>query len=327
MYLARAGEERTVQRLPGGSMPVSLPCTGYHVRWLHFSCAVTLLCLAAPLANGQDAPPSDTVRAAPQPMAPVVVTASRGGPYWLLGFYQRRQRSVGYFLTRDQIARHDDVRLTDLLRARVPAVQVGSSGMGQSRLRLRGQRCAPMVWIDGGSTPAGEFDLDILQVSTIAAIEIYPGGATAPVEFRTGFGRDACGGVIVIWSRVGLDDSEREEAESDAPVAAEGPAIPVFRWDEVDEPAQVDSTAAVAPAYPDSLAAFSISGSVIATVVIDTTGLPVTGSIGIITTSSPAFGEAVRHALSESRFLPARKGGRLVRQVLVVPYTFTARDD
>ncbi len=114
-------------------MPVSLPGTGYHMRSLQFACGVALLCLTPAVARAQATPRSDTARAAPQPMAPVVVTASRGGPYWLLGFYQRRQRSGGYFLTREQIARHDDLRLTDLLRARVPSVQGGSSGMGRSQ--------------------------------------------------------------------------------------------------------------------------------------------------------------------------------------------------
>ena len=149
----------------------------------------------------------------PRDLEAVVVEASGGQARRMRGFYQRRQRNGGHFLTRDDIAPHDDSRLTDLLRARVPGVSLTSSGPGPTRLRLRNQRCAPMVWIDGASTPAAEFDVDVIQPFTVAAIEVYPGTATTPAEFRTSVGRDNCGGTIVIWSRMGpVEDESIDDA-------------------------------------------------------------------------------------------------------------------
>ncbi|MBA3889239.1 MAG: carboxypeptidase regulatory-like domain-containing protein [Gemmatimonadaceae bacterium] len=236
------------------------------------------------------------------------------------GFYTRRQRYGGHFLTRADIAPHDNSQMTDLLRARIPGVSVSGSGLGGTRLRLRGQRCAPMVWIDGASTPAGEFDVDIIQPFTVAAIEVYPSVASVPAEFRTSMGRDNCGGTIVIWSRLGPHD----DTVTSGPVAgASGPPIPVFHADEVDEPAAVDTATLVNPVYPDSLRAFSVPGAVVAQFVVDTTGAPVAGTITILSATHDLFAGAVTRAIAVSLFVPGRRNGQAVRQVLVVPFQFT----
>jgi hypothetical protein len=251
----------------------------------------------------------------------VVVEASRGGnARQMRGFYQRRQRYGGHFLTREQIEPHDDSRMTDLLRARVPGVSLAGAGPGPTRLRLRNQRCAPMVWIDGASTPAGEFDVDVIQPFTVAAIEVYSGTATVPAEFRTSFGRDNCGGTIVIWSRMG-------PAEGDAPaqqVTPPGPPQPVYHADEVDEPAAIDTTAMIQPVYPDSLRAFAVTGEAVARFVVDTAGAPVMETIEIVSATHEAFADAVRRAVAVSLFVPARRNGQAVRQVVLIPYQFTA---
>lgn len=275
-----------------------------------------LMAIAAPGAGAQDT----TVA---QPMEPVVVTAAATGPSWLRGFYHRRQSSGGRFLTREELEPHDNSRMSDVLRSRIPSIQVSGTQSGRTRLRMRGQRCAPMVWLDGMSTPSGEFDLDVIQVSTVAAIEVYASGANAPAQFRTPFGRDACGGVIVVWSRMGPEPGD-DPAEG-LVLQGDGPAIPVFRADEVDEPAHVDSAELVTPVYPDSLYAFGIEGDVVATFVVDTSGAPVQGSIEILSATSPAFAAAVRSAVAASRFTAARNRGRRVRQALVVPYRFTIK--
>lgn len=253
----------------------------------------------------------------------VVVEATGGGlARQMRGFYQRRQRSGGHFLTREEIAPHDDSRMSDLLRARVPGVSLSSAGTGATRLRLRGQRCAPMVWIDGASTPAGEFDVDVIQPFTVAAIEVYPGVATVPSEFRTSFGRDNCGGTIVIWSRIG--PIEDETLDDQPATARPGPPIPVYHADEVDEPAAIDTAAMVQPVYPDSLRAFAVAGEAVARFVVDTSGAPVMGTIEIVSASHGAFADAVRRAIAVSLFLPARRNGLPVRQVLLLPFRFTA---
>lgn len=253
----------------------------------------------------------------------VVVEATGGGlARQMRGFYQRRQRHGGHFLTREQIAPHDDSRMSDLLRARVPGVSLSGAGPGPTRLRLRNQRCAPMVWIDGASTPAGEFDVDVIQPFTIAAIEVYPGTATVPAEFRTSFGRDNCGGTIVFWSRLGpIDDGAVTDAVSTTP---SGPPLPVYHADEVDEPASIDTVATVQPVYPDSLRAFGVAGEAVARFVVDTTGVPLMESIEIVSATHAPFAEAVRRAIAVSLFVPGRRNGQAVRQVMLVPFRFTA---
>lgn len=273
---------------------------------------------------GETTPAELTLVPIARDLQAVVVEASRGHARRMRGFYQRRQRSGGHFLTRAEIAPHDDSRMSDLLRARIPGVSLSGAGLGPSRLRLRNQRCAPMVWIDGASTPAGEFDVDLIQPFTVAAIEVYAGTATTPVEFRTSFGRDNCGGTIVIWSRVGpLEDDER-----DAPAAIPdaGPPAPVYHADEVDEPAAIAAMTVAPPAYPDSLRAFAVAGEAVARFVVDTSGAPVPGTIEIVSATHAQFADAVRRAVSVSVFVPARRNGQLVRQVMVVPFRFTAPD-
>lgn len=253
----------------------------------------------------------------------VVVDAPGGNARQMRGFYLRRQRSYGgHFLTREQIAPYDESRMSDLLRARVPGVSVSSAGTGRTRLRLRSQRCAPMVYIDGASTPAAEFDVDVIQPFTVAAIEVYAGVATIPAEFRTSFGRDNCGGAIVIWSRLGtVDDEPGAEQVARAPA---GPPMAVYHADEVDEPAAIDTANLVQPAYPDSLRAFAVAGEVVARFVVDTDGAPVAGTVEILSATHDVLTEAVRRAIALSLFVPARRNGQAVRQVMVVPFQFRA---
>ncbi|HEU5173244.1 MAG TPA: TonB family protein [Gemmatimonadaceae bacterium] len=263
-----------------------------------------------------------TIFASPYELAPVVVRAAGGTTRRLRDFYLRRHRGSGTFLTRDDLAPFEGRPVTDALRARVPGVQVyRGGGTIRNHVRLRGQRCAPMVWLDGMSTPAGEYDLDVIESSSIAGVEVYPGPSTIPAEFRTPFGREGCGGAIVIWTRVGLDEWDVDEPDPEP--AREGPPLVVFEAADVDVPAAVDSSAFVAPFYPDSLRAFEVAGTVEASFVVDTTGRPLEGSVRIVKTSSAAFGDAVTRAIRYSRFFPARKDGRPVRQRMTLTFEFT----
>jgi hypothetical protein len=59
--------------------------------------------------------------------------------------------------------------------------------------------CVMRVALDGQLLPAGT-SLDLVTPSALAAIEIYPGPATIPVEFA-GMARDIGCGLIVLWTR------------------------------------------------------------------------------------------------------------------------------
>jgi TonB family protein len=259
----------------------------------------------------------------PRELDPVLVEASRQpSARYLQGFYERKSKGHGYFVTREQIAVREWNDVTDVLRSLVPAVRITSSRMARNAVRLRGARCAPLVWLDGAPAMAGEFDLDFLSPETVSGIEVYPGPATVPVEFRSTRGLEACG-VIVVWSRVESPEP-REIRRRDKPKGAQDSAVVVrvYNAEEVDSAASVDSTRLSQPFYPDSLYAFRVSGEVIAQFVVDTTGLVVPETFTAVSSTHPAFTEAVRRSLRRSRFQPAKLAGRPVRQVMVLPYRF-----
>ncbi|MFN2564563.1 MAG: TonB family protein [Gemmatimonadaceae bacterium] len=261
----------------------------------------------------------------PQELDPVLVQANRQpGARYLQGFYERRSKGHGYFVTRDQLAAHHWSSTTDVLRSLVPGVRITSSRMARSAVRLRGNRCAPLVWLDGAPAMAGEFDLDVLSPETISGIEIYSGPATVPAEFRSTRGLESCG-VIVVWSRVeppeprerGRRSRPKQTAALDSAVSARA-----YNAEEVDTAASIDSTGMAEPFYPDSLYAFRVGGEVLAQFVVDTTGLVIPETVAIVSSTHPAFADAVRRSLRRSKFRPATLAGRRVRQVMVLPYRF-----
>jgi outer membrane biosynthesis protein TonB len=177
------------------------------------------------------------------------------------------------------------------------------------------------VWLDGAPALAGEFDLDVISPETVSGIEVYPGPATVPVEFRTTRGVEACG-VIIVWSRVDVEPREPRKRGRAAKDTIQAIAVRVYNADEVDTAARVDSTGIAEPFYPDSLFAFNVGGEVVAQFVVDTTGLVLLDTFTAVSSTHPAFTEAVRRSLRRSKFRPAVLAGHPVRQVMVLPYRF-----
>jgi TonB family protein len=264
-----------------------------------------------------------TLLPVPRELDPVVVEASRQPAVrYLQGFYERRSKGHGYFITRDQISTRNWSDMTDVLRSLVPAVRITSSRMARNAVRLRGSRCAPLVWLDGAPAMAGEFDLDVISPETVSGIEIYAGPATVPVEFRSTRGLEACG-VIVVWSRVEAPEPRERRTRRQAKRAADSTVVMrVYTAEEVDSVARVDTANMAQPFYPDSLYAFRIAGEVVAQFVVDTTGLVIPETFAVVSSTHLAFTEAVRRSLRRSKFHAAMVGGRRVRQVMVLPYRF-----
>jgi TonB family protein len=71
-----------------------------------------------------------------------------------------------------------------------------------------------------------------------------------------------------------------------------------------------------APPYPRSLANAGIAGEVLVRFVVDTAGRVEPPSVEIIRASHGLFGDAVRGWLKQTRYTPARAGGRAVRQLV-----------
>jgi len=138
----------------------------------------------------------------------------------LAGFYGRRDREPGVFLTREAIEARHPATTVDLFEG-IPGIRIVREGT-RHRVALTGNRatsllydpskepCYPAVWIDGMlmRQPAysdSHSDLptiaELVGPHDMAGMEIYQSTARVPVQFNV---QGACG-VIVVWRRAGGD--------------------------------------------------------------------------------------------------------------------------
>jgi TonB family protein len=297
-----------VTGLPNGRATVAVRRIGYRPATRELEVP-----LAEPVALALDA--------VPQTLSTVVVKDRRVRyTGWAARFYERRDRGFGRYLGREEIDRRNAIRTTDVLRM-VPGLQVVSTPRG-NLLRFRGNRCDPLVWIDGAPAFAGYLDVDAFQPNTLEGIEVYSGVATVPVELRGPRGEESCG-VIALWSR--MPEPRRrgpKKSYTADDLAALVASATVFTADQVDQAASPDSAHPVSPYYPEALRRTRTAGDAIVEFVVDTAGVPEMETIGIVAASHPAFGLAARDAVFSSRFSPAVKDGRPVRQLVQVPLKF-----
>jgi protein TonB len=128
----------------------------------------------------------------------------------------------------------------------------------------------------------------------------------------------------------GFDGAIHEHMEWHEPRLGPGPergrlAIPtdsIFTGIQVEK-AAIPQGGNPAPAYPPTLRAAQIEGSVVAQFVVDTTGLAEPGSITFPESTHAQFAEAVRQSLLRSRYLPAMIGDHRVRQLVQQRFAFT----
>ena len=100
------------------------------------------------------------------------------------------------------------------------------------------------------------------------------------------------------------------------------PSDSLFTLATVEKPAVARGDNAT-PAYPSSLRAALIEGTVVARFVVDSAGRAEPRSIVIVATTHPLFADAVKQTLLRSRYLPAMAGGRTVRQLVEQRFAFT----
>lgn len=241
----------------------------------------------------------------------------------MAGFYKRQQSGSGRFFNYAEIVRRNPINLTDLLRG-VPGIRIESRGQ-QNFVRIRGNRCAPLVLLDGQALMAGEVDLDAWDPKTFEGIEVYSGPAAVPVEFQRNQRMSSSCGTIVLWSRT-PEPREPKRKKGDLSPAARIAALleegKTFLPSEVDRSAVLDSANMITPMYPDSLFEAAVGGRVVAEVVVSAAGTPLMETFSAVTATHRSFVDPVRRALREQRFTPAVRRGAVVQQVLQLPFEF-----
>ena len=134
----------------------------------------------------------------------------------LRGFYdrmleQQRGALVGVFILPEEIEMRNPQRVSQLLEARqgVQVRRVGSCNIIATCYRVMGTAgCAATVFLDGqrlnslaaasgnpGSAPAID---ELIPVSSVSAVEVYPRGAMAPPKYQALGGTCA---IVLIWTK------------------------------------------------------------------------------------------------------------------------------
>lgn len=136
-------------------------------------------------------------------LEPIVVQARSP---WLerAGFYDRLHDpgNLGRIITRDKIENRVLSSVVDLFHD-IPGARVDYTGVGSRVVRFRripgmrasGNGCLPDLYLDGMAIRDG---WDFIAPDWIEAVEVYVGGARAPIQYA----RNPCGAVLV-WTRRG----------------------------------------------------------------------------------------------------------------------------
>ena len=77
------------------------------------------------------------------------------------------------------------------------------------------------------------------------------------------------------------------------------------------------------PRYPDVLRRSKVEGEVLVQFVVRPDGKPEVESLKVLKSSHDLFTQAVRNALPQMRFNPARVGGKAVSQLVTEPFSFS----
>lgn len=265
-----------------------------------------------------------TLQRAAQALRPVVVEGRNEMVGPMAGFFRRARQGLGKTFTAEEIARRKFVDLPQLLNS-VNGVQVARGRMGQSVIRLRGERNAPEIYLDGLPMGNEVIDIDNFDLATIAGIEIYRGMAMTPPEFMLGRTSAVTAGVIVIWThppepRIKRSREAATASRYIAKLMRDGLA---FADHEVDAVAQVEPGELRRPLYPESLFVAEVPGVVLAEYVVDAEGRVIPESFSIVLATHRDFATSVRRAVFPQRFIPAQKNGRPVAQLVQQPFQFT----
>ncbi|WP_353266491.1 carboxypeptidase regulatory-like domain-containing protein [Gemmatimonas sp.] len=241
----------------------------------------------------------------------------------LAGFYSRMGYGSGRFFTATDIERRNSTNLSDIFRM-IPGLRIETRGF-QNVVRMRGSRCAPLVWLDGQPLYAGEVDLDAFDARSFDGVEVYSGAASVPVEFQGNQRMSSACGTIILWSKRGELREKKRKKDEPTPterITALLEGGSAFVVTDVDLTASPDSFNLVRPIYPDSLFEAQTPGRVLAEFIVSPSGEAVMETFSAVTTTHRLFVEPVRRAVRDQRFTPAFKRGKPVQQVMQLPFEF-----
>jgi len=120
------------------------------------------------------------------------------------GFFERKQKAWGTFITPEQVRRRNPSYVSDMLRD-VSGVEVTSRTPGRTtilstRAMSMSGRCVMNVFVDGNRVymSGGMTIEDAISGTEMAAMEVYPSASEVPQEYIVN-GSDC--GAIVIWTK------------------------------------------------------------------------------------------------------------------------------
>ena len=119
----------------------------------------------------------------------------------LPGFWDRRSRGFGNYMTRDEIEKREPREFVDIVRL-MPGVTIQTrSGRAVIRFNRGSQRtdCPPQYFVDG--MRIDNMSPDEMTPQDVEAIEVYAGPATTPPQFAPRPNTLTCG-AVVIWTRL-----------------------------------------------------------------------------------------------------------------------------
>lgn len=118
------------------------------------------------------------------------------------GFFERRERNTGVFLTRQELDQRGTTMFSDVFRA-IPGVRVQRQGQGgrTSIVSQRRRGCEMALFFDGVEMAYGALNADAISYDDIAAVEVYRGPSEVPSEYNYTRSRETCGAVL-IWTRM-----------------------------------------------------------------------------------------------------------------------------
>jgi hypothetical protein len=216
------GEFRVLQ-LPAGKHPIEIR----HVGYAPYRDTVNL-------AGGSQTVLEFIMTPQPTQLDSVRVTESAGRPISprLRAFEERRKTGIGYYIGPDELRKDEDRAFSQLLRERIPALQIvtemssvwAASNRGETSPNIAAaptrrrstrdptsmqmpsaKRCWVSVYLDGSRIYDRVANPDLpptnlaqLLTNQFAAVEYYPGGASVPAEYNSTGG--GCG-VLLLWTR------------------------------------------------------------------------------------------------------------------------------